>query len=79
MPSEEKKTICPMCNKVVIKLVPLYDHDQKHKLTMQCVHCKRRIKSGEQIIKFRRSESVYSDLEAELNRIAGKREVVEVK
>jgi len=45
---------CPMCNIVPTKLVPLYDHDQKHEKTMCCVKCKRKIKKGEDIIKVKR-------------------------
>ena len=76
MPSDEKRTICKMCNKVVIKLVPLYDHDQKHEKTMCCVFCKRKIKKNQPIEKFKRSDRIYSEIEEELNRRAKKREVV---
>ncbi len=46
------KDRCPMCNKLAMKLVPLYDHDQEHKLQMCCRICKRKIRNSEEIVKW---------------------------
>ena len=43
---------CPMCHRVVIKLIPLYEHDQSHKLTLCCKRCKKSIKTGTPVKKY---------------------------
>ena len=48
-----KKLICSMCNRIVMKLVPLYDHDQKHKGIQCCRDCKRKMRAGIPIEKFK--------------------------
>lgn len=52
----KKRIICPFCNYIVIKLVPLYEHDQEHKLQQCCTKCKKKIKNGEEIVKFVRRD-----------------------
>jgi len=69
-------TTCPMCNRIAIKLVPLYDHDQKHELQMCCVHCKRAIKAGKEIIKFKGRENAIKQLQEELLKKSKKRQVI---
>ena len=41
-----------MCNRIVMKLVPLYDHDQAHKGIMCCRECKKKMRNGIPIVKF---------------------------
>lgn len=48
---------CNMCNRTVIRLVPLYDNDQHHKKQMCCIKCKRAIRKGQEIEKFSRREA----------------------
>ena len=48
--------ICPMCNVVQDKLVPLYDNDQQHKNTQCCKKCKKAIREGKEIKKIDRSK-----------------------
>ena len=50
----DKRIICSMCNIVCIKLVPLYDNDNQHKKQQCCIDCKRKIRTGEDIVKFKR-------------------------
>jgi len=76
---DNKRTICGTCNRVVMQLVPMYDNDQKHQNLMLCRECKRAIKKGENITKFKRDSSIYAKVEAEFNRQTGKREVVTPK
>lgn len=47
---------CNMCNRTVIKLVPLYDNDQHHTGQQCCVSCKKKIRRGEEIVKFKKTE-----------------------
>lgn len=54
--TETRGPICPMCNIVQIKLVPLYNNDHLHKNTMCCVKCKRAIKAQKPIVKIDRSK-----------------------
>lgn len=44
---------CPICNYLIVRLVPMQDHDQKHEGQMVCIKCKRKIKRGEKIDKFK--------------------------
>lgn len=60
-----------MCHMVAIKLVPLYDHDQKHEKQMTCVSCKRKLRAGEPIKKFSR-KNVDEDLRQFLDATFGK-------
>ena len=53
---KERGDICPMCNIVQIKLVPLYDNDHLHKNTMCCQKCKRAIKAQKEIVKINRAD-----------------------
>ena len=56
--SEDKKwnsPKCSICNYRVPDLVPMYDNDQAHKKQMLCVFCKRKIKKGLPITKFKRT------------------------
>ena len=52
---ENRGPICPFCNVIQIKLVPLYDNDINHKRQQCCVECKRKIRTHKEIIKFDRS------------------------
>jgi len=54
--NDDKRIICPMCNWVCIQLVPLYDNDQSHKKQQCCKKCKRAIRGGKEIVKFKRSK-----------------------
>lgn len=53
---ESKKIICSLCNRVAIKLVPLYDHDHKKELQQCCCDCKKKIKKGIKIERYTRRE-----------------------
>lgn len=58
--------ICKMCNITQIKLVPLYDHDNKHEGQMCCQRCKKQIRKGKSIEKFNRNGINYNAYEKEL-------------
>ena len=61
--SDDKRIICPMCNRVCIKLVPLYDNDQKHEKQQCCVGCKRNIRQRKEIKKFKLDPQLIKSLE----------------
>lgn len=48
--------LCPHCNWRQIELGPMYDNQQTQKVT--CRDCRRKIRAGEEIIKFDRSKIV---------------------
>jgi len=54
--TERENEKCPMCNRIPPKLVPMYDNDQAHKNTKCCQDCKRKVKKGLPIEKFKRME-----------------------
>jgi len=74
-----KRIICSMCKKVVIRLLPLYDKDRFHKGIMCCIDCKKHMRNGnpEPIVQFKREPKVYEELENKFDQAAGKRKVVE--
>ena len=53
---EKEGPKCTMCNRTVIKLVPMHDHDQAHTGPMACRRCKKAIRNDQPIIKFKRSD-----------------------
>lgn len=55
----EESLSCPMCGLHVVKLVPLYDNDNKHKNIMCCRHCKKKIRAQQPIEKISRTEIDY--------------------
>lgn len=61
--NDEKRIICSMCNRVCIKLVPLYDDDQKHEKQQCCVDCKRKIRKGLPIKKFKLNHEELAKIE----------------
>jgi len=74
---DEKRIICKTCNRVVIKLVPMYDNDQKHTNYMLCIDCKRAIKKKIPIVKFKRDITALAQIAKDSDRAHGKREVVD--
>lgn len=53
---KNKRIICGMCNRVAIKLIPLYDHDHKKELQQCCSDCKKKIKKNIKIVRYERRE-----------------------
>ena len=59
---------CKMCQRIVIRRVPLYDKDQKHTGIQCCRDCKKLVRAGEDIVKFKfDGYSVLKILEAAKN------------
>lgn len=72
------KIVCPMCKRVAIKLVPLYEDDHKKVRQQCCFDCKRKLKKGQEIVKFIRDDQILKSIETEYERRAGKRQRVDV-
>lgn len=76
---DEDRIICKVCNRVVIAVIPMYDNDQAHKNLLCCRDCKKKIKDGTDIIKFKRDPAELKAIKRESDRKAGLREVIEPK